>query len=170
MDLQDVVTADHVRGIDRDLPVEAPRAQQRGVQDVRTVGCRNQDDVGLHVKAIHLDQKLVERLLTFIVTAAKTGTTVTTDSVNLIDEHNRWGVGLGLLEQIPHSRGADTDKHLDEVRTGDGVEGHAGLARNGASQQGLASPGRSVQQDALGDLGAHGEELCRLGEELLDLQ
>ena len=164
------MTADHVGCIDRDLAVEAARAQQRRVEDVGTVGGRDQDDVGLDVEAVHLDQQLVEGLLALVVTAAETGATVAADGVDLVDEDDGRGVGLGLLEQVPHPRRADTDEHLDEVRAGDRVERHAGLTGNRAGEQGLAGAGRAVEQDALGDLGADREELGRLGEELLDLE
>ena len=77
-------------------------------------------------------------------------------------------VGLGLLEQVADAGGADADEHFHEVGTGDGEERHAGLAGDGAGQQGLAGAGRAVEQHALGDLGADGLEFGRLGEELLD--
>jgi hypothetical protein len=89
--------------------------------------------------------------------------------VDLVDEDDGGRVRLGLLEQVAHAAGADADEHLDEVRAGDRVEGHAGLAGDSASEQRLAGAGRAVQQDALGDLGADGLELRRLLEELLDL-
>ena len=101
--LQDAVPADHVGCIDCDLTVEAPRTQQRGVEDVGTVGCRDQDDVGLDVEAVHLHQQLVEGLLALVVTTAEAGATVAPDGINLVDEHDRGGVGLGLLEQVSHS-------------------------------------------------------------------
>ena len=66
-------------------------------------------------------------------------------------------------------RGADTDEHLDEVRAGDRVERHGGLAGHRPREQGLAGAGRAVEQHALGDLGADGLELRGLLEELLDL-
>ena len=70
-------------------------------------------------------------------------------------------VGLGLLEQVADPAGADADEHLDEVRAGDRVERHAGLAGDGAGEQRLAGAGRAVEQHALGDLGADGLELGR---------
>src|SRR5665811_1706214 len=170
MHLQDAVASDHVGCIDRDLAVEAARAQEGGVKDVRSVGGSDQDDVGLDVEAVHLDEELVERLLTLIVATAEAGATVAADGIDLVDEHDRGGVGLGLFEQVAYPGGTDADEHLDEVRTGDRVERHGSLARDGARQQGLAGAGRAVEQDALGDLGTHGEELGRLGEELLDLE
>ena len=155
--------------LDRDLAVEAARAQQRRVEDVGPVGGRDEDDVGLDVEAVHLDQQLVERLLALVVAAAQTGAAVPSDGVDLVDEDDRRGVLLGLLEQVADAAGADTDEHLDEVGAGDRVERHAGLAGDGTRQQRLAGAGRPVQQDALGDLRADGLELGRLLQELLDL-
>ncbi len=167
--LEDVQPALEVRAVDGDLPVEAAGAQQRRVQDVGAVGGGDQDDAALDVEAVHLDQQLVEGLLALVVAAAEARTAVPADGVDLVDEDDRRGVGLGLLEQVADAAGADADEHLDEVGAGDRVERDARLARDGAGQQGLAGAGRAVQQHALGDLGADGLELGRLLQELLDL-
>jgi hypothetical protein len=159
----------HVRRLDRDLPVEAARAQQRRVEDVGPVGGRDEDDVRLDVEAVHLDQQLVQRLLALVVAAAEARAAVPADGVDLVDEDDRRRVGLGLLEQVADPAGADADEHLDEVRAGDRVERHAGLAGDGPGEQRLAGTGLAVEQHALGDLRADRLELGGLGEELLDL-
>ena len=169
VDLEDLQAALHVRTVDRDLPVEAARAQQRRVEDVRPVRGGDEDHAALDVEAVHLDEQLVERLLALVVTAAEAGAAVPADGVDLVDEDDRRGVRLGLLEEVTDPGGTDTDEHLDEVGTGDRVERHARLARDGAREQRLAGTGRAVEQHALGDLGADGLELRRLLEELLDL-
>ena len=166
---QDGLAALHVGGVDRDLPVEPARAQQRRVEDVRPVGGGDQDHAALGVEAVHLDQKLVERLLPLVVAAAHAGATVAADRVDLVDEDDRRGVRLGLLEQVADTAGADADEHLDEVGAGDGVEGHPGLAGDRAGQQRLAGSGRAEQQHALRDLGAEGLVLRRVLQEVLDL-
>ena len=155
--------------VDRDLPVEAARAQQRRVEDVGPVGGGDQDDAALDVEAVHLDEQLVQGLLALVVAAAEARAAVPADGVDLVDEDDRRGVRLGLLEQVADPGGADADEHLDEVGTGDRVERHARLAGHGAGEQGLAGAGRAVEQHALGDLGADRLELRRLLEELLDL-
>ena len=167
--LEDLVAAGEVGGVDADLPVEAARAQQRRVEDVGTVGGRDQDDPAAHVEAVHLDEQLVEGLLALVVAAAHAGAAVPADGVDLVDEDDRRGVLLGLLEQVAHPGGADADEHLDEVGAGDRVERHAGLTGDRAGEQRLAGAGRAVEQHALGDLGADGLELGGLLEELLDL-
>ncbi len=169
VDAQDALAAFHVGAVDHDLPVEPARAQQRRVEDVGPVGGGDQDDAALDVEAVHLDEQLVEGLLALVVAAAETGATVPADGVDLVDEDDGRRVGLRLLEQVAHPRGTDTDEHLDEVRTGDRVERHAGLAGDRTGQQRLAGAGRAVQQHALGDLRADRLELGRILEELLDL-
>jgi hypothetical protein len=122
-----------------------------------------------YVEAVHLDQQLVEGLLAFVVPAAHTGAAVAPDRVDLVDEDDGRRVLLGLFEQVTYPARADADEHLDEVRAGDGVERHAGLACDSTGEQRLARAGLTVEKDALGDLGADRLELRRLGEELLDL-
>ena len=161
--------ADEVGGVDGDLPVEAAGPQQRGVEDVGTVGRRDEDDAAADVEAVHLDEQLVEGLLPLVVAAAHAGAAVPADGVDLVDEDDGRGVLLGLVEQVADPAGADADEHLDEVRAGDRVEGHAGLAGDRAREQRLAGAGRAVEQHALGDLRADGLELGGLLEELLDL-
>ena len=154
---------------DRDLPVEAAGPQQRRVEDVGPVGGRDQDDALAVAEAVHLDQQLVERLLALVVAAAQAGAALAADGVDLVDEDDARAVLLGLLEQVAHPRGADTDEHLDEVGTGDREERHAGLTGDGARQQGLAGAGRAVEQHALGDLGAQRLIAGRVLQEVLDL-
>ena len=169
VDLEDLDAALAVGAVDHDLAVEAARAQQRRVEDVGPVGGGDQDDVVLHLEAVHLDQQLVERLLALVVAAAEAGAAVAADGVDLVHEDDAGRVLLGLLEQVAHAAGADADEHLDEVGAGDREERHAGLARDGASQQRLAGAGRPVEQHALRDTGAKRLELLRVLEELFDL-
>src|SRR5207245_6666426 len=85
---------------DRDLTVETARTQQRRVEDVGTVGGRDQDDAAAGIEAVHLDQQLVQRLLALVVPAAETRASLATDGVDLVDEDDAGRVGLGLLEEV----------------------------------------------------------------------
>ena len=167
--VEDLLAALHVGGVDADLAVEAARAQQGGVEDVGAVRRRDQDDVGLDVEAVHLDQKLVEGLLALVVTAAEAGAAVASDRVDLVDEDDGRRVLLRLLEQVAHAARADAHEHLDEVRSADRVERNARLTGDRAGEQGLAGSGRAVQQHALGDARADRLEAGRVLEEVLDL-
>ena len=51
--------------------VEAPRSQERRVEYLRAVGRRQEDHAGAAVEAVHLDEQLIERLLLFVMAAAK---------------------------------------------------------------------------------------------------
>ena len=167
--LEDALAALEVGGVDADLAVEAAGAQQRGVEDVGAVRRRDDDDVHLRVEAVHLDEHLVERLLALVVTAAHAGAAVAADGVDLVDEDDRRGGLLGLVEQVAHAARADADEHLDEVRARDRVERHARLAGDRAGEERLAGSGRAVQQHALRDARADRLEPRGVLQEVLDL-
>ena len=169
VDLEDLLAALAVGPVDDDLAVEAAGPQQRRVEDVGPVGGGDQDDVVLHLEAVHLDEQLVEGLLALVVTAAHAGAAVAADGVDLVHEDDAGRVLLRLLEQVADAGGADADEHLDEVRAGDREERHPRLTGDRAGEQGLAGAGRAVEQHALRDAGAQRLELLRVLEELLDL-
>ncbi len=124
--------------------------------------------VGL--ETIHLHQQLVEGLFALVIAAAQAGAAMAPDDrVDFIDEDDAGRILLGLLEHITHTACADADEHLDKIRTGDGEEGHIGLARDGARQQGLAGARRADQQHALGNASAQALEFLRIAQEVHDL-
>ena len=152
-----------------DRAVEAPGPQQRGVEDVGTVGGRHHHDALGGLEAVHLGEHLVQRLLALVVTAAETGAALAPDGVDLVDEDDRGRLLAGGLEEVAHPRRADADEHLHEVGAGDRDERHAGLTGDGAGDERLAGAGRTDEQHALGDAGADVLELRRVLEEVDDL-
>ena len=154
VDAQDLFAAAHVGQRHHDLAVEAARAQQRRIEHVGPVGGGDDDDAFVAFEAVHLDQQLVECLLTFVVTTAESGAAMAADRVDFVDEDDAGSVLLRLLEHVAHARGADADEHLDEVGTGNGEERHLGFARDGARQQRLAGTRRAHHEHALRNLAA----------------
>ena len=152
---QNLLASLDVRAVNRYLAVKATRTQQRRVKDVGTVGCRNQDDGGVVLKAIHLDKHLVERLLALVVASAYARAALTTNRVNLVDEDDGRGSLFGLLEQVAHAAGTHANEHLDKVGAADREERHASLSSHRLGEQGLARSRWSHQQNAMRNLGAH---------------
>ena len=152
--LEDLLAATNIGQTNHDLTVETTRSQQGRIQNIRTVGGRNDDDRLMSFKTIHLDQHLVQGLLTLVVTAAQTGTPLAPYRIDFVDEDDARGRLLGLLEHIPHPRCPHPDEHFDEIRTGDGEKRHLGFTGNRLGQQRLTSPRLADHQDALGDLAA----------------
>ena len=70
MNLEDLEAALHVGAVEDHLAVELAGAQQRRVEDVRSVGGGDDDHVRVRVEAVHLDEDLVEGLLALVVRAA----------------------------------------------------------------------------------------------------
>ncbi len=146
-----------------------PGPQERRVEDVGPVGGGDDDDVGVGVEAVHLDEDLVEGLLALVVRAAQAGAALAADGVDLVHEHDAGAVALGLVEEVAHAAGADAHEHLHELRAGDAEEGHAGLAGDGARQERLAGAWRADEQHATRDARAERVELLGVLQELDDL-
>ena len=115
VDLEDGHAAPEVRPIQDDLAVEAAGPKERRVKDIRPVGGRHDDDVGVRVEAVHLDEDLVQGLLALVVRTAQPGTALAPDGIDLVNEHDAGRVALGLIEQVADAAGANTDEHLDEL-------------------------------------------------------
>src|SRR5690606_6665127 len=169
VNLEDGLAAAHVREADDDAAVEAARPEQGRVEHVGAVGGGDEDDAVVALKAVHLDEQLVEGLLALVVTAAEASAAVATDGVDLVDEDDAGGVLLALLEQVADAAGADADEHLDEVRAADAEERDPGLAGDRLGEQGLAGARRAHQQHALGDPAADAQVLAGVAEEVDDL-
>src|SRR6266700_3554809 len=93
------------------------------------------------------------------VAAIDADPTLTTYSINFIEEDDAGRGFLGLIEEITHAAGANTDQHLDKLRTAHREEGHSRLACHGTRQQGLSGSRRAYQQHPTGNLATQPLEL-----------
>ena len=71
VDAQDGLASAHVWRVQHHLPVEPAGTEKRGIEYVGAVGGRHDDDVGVAVEAVHLNQDLVKRLLALFMGAAR---------------------------------------------------------------------------------------------------
>ena len=114
--VQDLHTPRLVGPIHQHLTVEASRTQQRGVENLGSVGGGQEHDAHCRVEAVELGQKLVQRLLTLIMaTGDLAGGARPPKSVEFVDEDDCRGRFPGLLEQVAHPCGTDAHEHLDEL-------------------------------------------------------
>ena len=150
--LQNFGTTFDIGTVHHDLTVEAAGTQQRRVQNIRTVGSSNHNDALISAKAIHLYQQLVQGLLALVMATAKTSATLTTYSIDFIDEHNTGSALFRLVKQVAHAGSTHAYKHFYEVRARNTEEGHACFAGHSLRQQGFTSTRRAIQQHALGNL------------------
>ena len=177
VDFQDRLAANPVGRGDGDPPVEPPGTQQRGIEDFGAVGGGEHHDVLVRREAVHLGQDLVERLLAFIVgaEAGRRGARAP-DGVQLVDEDDAWGGGLGFGEEIANAGGAHADDGLDELRGRKAEEGAVRFAGHRSGEQRLARTRWANQQDAVRNLRAEPliffwclEKVHDLGQVLLGL-
>ena len=116
-------------------PVKTAGAQQCRVENIRPVGCSNQDYAFVGFKPVHLDKQLVECLLALVMSAAEACAAMPSDCVDFIYKDDARGVLLALLEQIANARGTHADEHFDEIRSADREERNIGLARDCAREK-----------------------------------
>ena len=74
-----------------------------------------------------------------------------------------------MNEQIAHAGRTDAHEHLDKIRTGNGKEGHAGLAGHGPGHEGLARSGAAHQEHALGNAASQARKLLGVAQKIDDL-
>ena len=164
---EDRLAPGHVRGRDEHLPVEATRAEQRGVEILEAVRRGHDDDLVARVEAVELDEELVQRLVVLAVEAAAEAGGA--DGVELVDEDDRGRVLARLLEELSDPRSTEAGEHLDEGRGALRVEVRARRARDGLREQRLARARRPVQEDSARHTCAEALEALAVAEELDDL-
>src|SRR5690606_4148796 len=166
VDPQDRLAARTVRSVDHDLAVEPARAEERRVQDLRTVRRGHDDDDAVRIEPVHLDQELVQRLLAFVVRRDAAVAAALAGRVQLVDEDDARRLRLRALEELPDPGRADADEDLDELRAADREERDARLARDRTGEERLARARRADQEHALRDPRT---ELCEPGRILQEL-
>ena len=127
-----------------DLSVESSRSKKSWVQDVWAVGGGDQDHADVGVESIHFNKQLVEGLFALVVSATDTGTALTTNRIDFVNEDNRRRRGLGLLKKISYPGSSNTDKHFNKVRTRNREERNSGFAGYRFSYQGLSGSGWAI--------------------------
>src|SRR5690606_840879 len=99
MDPEYLFPAIEVRTIYSYLTVKPAWSEQCAVQHVRSVGSSHQDDPFFARESIHLHQKLVQRVFSFIVSSLDAvATTGSTYGIDLIDKDDTGCLFSGLSE------------------------------------------------------------------------
>ena len=70
VDAENSFAAFHIGAVDDDLTIESSGTHQCRVENIGAVCCGNDNHAAVLFEAVHLHQQLVERLFTFIMTAA----------------------------------------------------------------------------------------------------
>ena len=144
--IQDLLAAANVGQRNIYLPVKTAGTQQCLIENVRTVGGGHHDHAQIGFEPVHFNQHLVEGLLALVVSASKARTTLTAHGIDFINEDDAWGIFLGVLEHVAHTRSANTHKHFHKIGARNTEERYLGFASNGLGQQGLAGSRRAHQQ------------------------
>ena len=103
MNFQYCFTVVDIGRVEHDAAVKPPRAQKRGIENIRSVGCRNHNNIVFSLKSIHLDKNLIERLFALVMPSSKSGTALSSHRINLVDKDNCRGIFLCGFKEVPYS-------------------------------------------------------------------
>ena len=88
MHFENVLPSFQIGFINRYLPVESSRAQQRSIQYVGPVRCRQNDNSAFAAKSIHFNQQLVQGTFPFIVAHDGILTSCTANRIDFINKND----------------------------------------------------------------------------------
>ena len=154
--LQGLITAMHAKNffstahigiIYSHTAVKTTGTKQCGVKDIGAVRCRHDNYTGVRSKSVHLHQKLVQRLLTLIVTAAKACASVSTNGINFIDENNTCRRFSCVIKKITHTGSSDAHIHLHKIRSGNREERNTSFAGNSLCKKCFTRTGRAYKKN-----------------------
>src|SRR5258708_14270678 len=100
---ENLFAAANIRKRHYNAAIKASWPQQRGIKHVWAVRGSNQDYAFVRFKAIHLHQELVQRLFALIVSAAKSGAAMASDSANFVNEDDPGSIFLARSKQIANT-------------------------------------------------------------------
>ena len=149
VDLEYLLPALEVGKLDGNAAVEAAGARERRVERLGAVGRCEDYYAVIALKAVHLGQELVERLLALVI-AAELTVTLFADRVNLVDKYDAGRFFLGLTEQVAHLACSHADKHFDEFRARHREKRHVCFTGHRLGQHGFTCSRRAYEQNALG--------------------
>ena len=115
MHVQNLLATTNIGQGDIHLTVKTPRAQQGCIKNIGAVGSSHHNHARIGFKPVHLNQQLVKRLLTLIIAAAQSGTTLATYGINLINKNDAGRIFLSVFKHIAHARCAYANKHFNKV-------------------------------------------------------
>ena len=122
MDANDFGTAAEVGEVHRDFTIEMAGAEEGLVKHIHSVRVGDGGDSKVSVKAVHLNEESVQRLLALVMSSTHTVSTVATDRIDLIDKDQARGILPTLFKHVTDTGSTNTDEHFDEVGTTDTEE------------------------------------------------
>src|SRR6266699_6885765 len=162
MHFEDSKTPTDIRLIKHDLAIKTPGTHERRVKHIRTVCGRDDHNVGLLIKAIHLNQQLVERLLAFVIASGARIVSLAAYRVYLVDKDDARHMFFSFFEKVTHPCCPNPDEHFHKFRSTDTIESNARLSSYCTRDQRFACARRTDQQHSLGNTRPYSNETFRI--------
>ena len=169
MNMEDFFPSFNIRTTYANLAVKTSRTKNCRIQNIHTVGSGHYDNAFIYPESIHLYKKLVQSLFPFIMTASHAGSTLSCNSIDLINKDDTRCVTLALFEKISYTGSTYTNKHFHKIRTGNGEKRNARFPGNSLGQKRLTSSWRSYKDNSFRDSGPHLGILLGILQEIYNL-
>ena len=149
MNFKNRLSSAHVRHIDVNLTVESAGTHKSRIENIRAVRRRDYDYAVVRLETVHLNEKLVKGLFSFVVASAETCASLATYRVDFVDEHYARHALFSHCEKVSHPACAHADEHFNEVRSAYGKERNVSLSRNRLCEQRFTCSRRAYEKHAL---------------------
>src|SRR4051812_39659809 len=110
MDFQNCLATADIGQIDHDLTIKSSGAEQGRVKDIRPVRGSDDDDAFLSIKAVHLNQQRIKRLLAFVVATAEAMTAAAANRVDFVNENQTGRILARLFKHVADAACANADE------------------------------------------------------------
>ena len=140
--------------VDCNLSVKTSGSEKRRVENIGSVCRRHDNNAVIYAESVHFNKQLVESLFAFVVTATQTGASVTSDSIDLINENDARSGLLCRFEKVTDTRCTYTYIHFNEIRTRDREERNARFACDRLCKQSFSGTRRADKQNTARYFGA----------------
>ena len=115
MNLKNKLSCTHVGKVYCDLLIKTTGAEECTVQNVRAVCCSHDYYAFVFFKTVHLHQELVQRLLSFVMSAAEACAALSAHGIDFVYEYDTGSIFLCLFEGITDSGCTYTDVKFNKV-------------------------------------------------------
>lgn len=130
-----------------DLSVQSSRTEKSWIEGIGSVGGHDDLDVGSLIEPIHLVEQLQQNSLHFSVGTSLGVESLCGNSVDLVDEDDRWGILASHAEYIANHTGTFSQVLLYELGSYHSNEVGCRRVRNRLHQHGLSCSWGAVQKN-----------------------
>src|SRR5207237_5716247 len=124
-------------------------SQQSGIEHIGPIRRGDDNDSFLSIESVHLHEERIERLLTLVITTAKSVPATAAHGVNFINKDQTGCILTRLFKHIADATRADAHEHFNKIGAADAEKRGIRLPGDGFGQKRLSGSRLPNHQNAL---------------------